>query len=286
MQERRERSDLIAVDIGNSRIKLGRFQRDGIEKAAISADNPAVDTHRLSEPIATVELPIINTSGVFDQARLAAWCKQERLGSIEWRVASVQRAAAIRFASALADLAKQHAFNWPVQHLTFCDLPLTIRVDEPQRVGIDRLLGALAGNILRTHDRGAIIVDMGTAITVDLLEPDGAFAGGAILPGLAMSAQALAEQTDALPHVDLEFVDGHPAPLGKSTVPAIQSGIYWGTIGAIREMIKQLSAPLRTTPDVFITGGASKYVAETLADQQPTRHLHNLVLSGIALVKP
>src|SRR6185312_7996787 len=111
----------------------------------------------------------------------------------------------------------------------------------------------------RSADRAAIIVDLGTAITVDLLEAGGAFAGGAILPGIATSARALDERTDALPRVPLEFLDKPPVPLGKSTVSAIESGIYWGAIGAIRELIGQLAAPLKRAPDVFITGGASAH---------------------------
>jgi type III pantothenate kinase len=146
------------------------------------------------------------------------------------------------------------------------------------------LVAALAADRLRQRDRAAIIVDLGTAITVDLVESDGAFAGGAILPGIATSARALAEQTDALPQVTLEFLDHPPAPLGKSTVPAIESGIYWGAIGAIRELVIQLSAPFQTQPDLFITGGASRQVADLLKTQGAVRHVPNLVLSGIALV--
>ncbi len=83
-------------------------------------------------------------------------------------------------------------------------------------------------------------------------------------PGIAMSARALAEQTDALPQVTLEFFDKPPAALGTSTVPAIESGIYWGAIGAIRELVSQLSAPFQIRPDIFITGGASRQVADLL----------------------
>ncbi|HVT28194.1 MAG TPA: type III pantothenate kinase, partial [Lacipirellulaceae bacterium] len=96
---------------------------------------------------------------------------------------------------------------------------------------------------------------------------------------------ALSEQTDALPRVDLQYLDNPPAPLGKSTVPAIESGIYWGTIGAIRELIAQLSDPLQNRPDVFITGGASAHVAKLLKGDHTVRHVPNLVLSAIALVQ-
>jgi type III pantothenate kinase len=159
-------------------------------------------------------------------------------------------------------------------------------VAEPARVGIDRLLAALAADRLRRPDRAAIVVDLGTAITVDLLDADGAFRGGAILPGIAMSAAALAEHTDALPRVAMEQLERPPAAVGASTVPAIESGLYWGAVGAVRELIGQMSSDLDASPDVFLTGGASEHVAEILAANAmfEVHHVPHLVLSGIALV--
>ena len=102
----------------------------------------------------------------------------------------MHRGAAARLSAVLADWAKQSGEDCPIRQLTYRDVPLTIRVDEPARVGIDRLLAALAADRLRQRDRAAIVVDLGTAITVDLVDADGAFAGGAILPGIATSARA------------------------------------------------------------------------------------------------
>ena len=183
-------------------------------------------------------------------------------------------------------MAKKLGRRWPLRQLTYRDVPLVIHVDAPERVGIDRLLAAVAADRLRRPDRAAIIVDAGTAITVDLLDENGAFCGGAILPGIAMSARALEEQTDALPRVALEHLAHPPAPLGKSTVPAIESGLYWGAVGAIRELIRRLAAPLAAPPDVLLTGGASPEVAEILAASEnwSVRHVPHLVLAGIALV--
>jgi type III pantothenate kinase len=163
---------------------------------------------------------------------------------------------------------------------------LAIEVDSPERVGVDRLMAAVAAERLRGSDRAAVVVDLGTAITVDLVTPAGAFAGGAILPGLAMSAQALEEQTDALPHVPLDHWQRPPAPLGKSTVPAIEAGLFWGTVGAVRELIGQLSAGCESSPDVFLTGGHAPLVATALANSVSwtVRHVPHLVLAGIAIV--
>jgi type III pantothenate kinase len=284
MRDGRLLSDLIAIDIGNSRVKLGRFQREFFGDNDASTRTRIDDGPLLPEPCATLDLPIRHDNGEFDIGRLATWCNEHLSDGTTWYIASVHRAAAARLSATLVERAKQSGKHCAIRQLTYRDVPLTIRVDEPARVGIDRLLAALAADRLRQRDRAAIVVDLGTAITVDLVDADGAFAGGAILPGIATAARALADQTDALPQVALEFLDKPPAALGKSTVPAIESGIYWGAIGAIRELVSQLSAPFQTRPDLFVTGGASRQVADLLKTHGAVRHMPNLVLSGIALV--
>ncbi len=285
MHEGRVLSNLVAVDIGNSRVKLGQFQRECSGEIVVGAGVAIGDDRLLPEPVATFDLPIRHDTGEFDVNRLARWCDEHLSAETAWLVASVHRAAAARLSAVLTERAGQSQNDCPIRQLTYRDVPLMIRVEQPARVGIDRLLAALAADRIRQRDRAAIVVDLGTAITVDLLDADGAFAGGAILPGIATSARALAEQTDALPQVALEFLDKPPMPLGTSTVSAIESGIYWGAIGAIRELVSQLSAPFHIRPDIFVTGGASMHVADLLKTQGSVRHVPNLVLSGIALVK-
>jgi type III pantothenate kinase len=268
---------LVAVDIGNSQMKLGQFARQNMGAAL-----PTGATS-LPEPIATLELPIVHETGLFDLKLLAAWCEQHLSPDTHWSIGSVHRGAGSLLAATIAAWAKQLEIDWSTRTLTYQDVPLAIRVEEPARVGIDRLLAALAANRLRAPDRAAIVVDLGTAITVDLVEVDGAFAGGAILPGIGMAGRALAEQTDALPHVVMEHSVAPPAPLGKSTTAAIQAGLYWGTVGAVGELVSRLSAGLPTQPDVFITGGAARAVTESL-EQHRMHYIPHLVLAGIALL--
>lgn len=264
---------LIAVDIGNSRIKLGRFER-------------AARTRDLPEPTATLELPLAGKAADFEVAHLADWCRKEIAGAAAWLVSSVQRTAADRLRAEVATLAKQLSRDWPLRQLAFADVPLVVEVDEPERVGMDRLMGAVAADRLRPADHAAIVVDLGTATKLSVLSDVGAFVGGAILPGLAMSARALQEQTDALPHVDVERWQQPPLVLGRSTVLAIESGIFWGTVGAIRELLAQLTKSLPPEPAVIITGGGSQLAAEVLAEDASfhLRHVPHLVLSGVAIV--
>lgn len=264
---------LVAVDIGNSRVKIGRFDRGD-------------SRHDLPEPTATLELPLTNRAGDFDAASLANWCRRELPGDAAWLLSSVHRGATERLTAAAAALAIELDRAWPQRQIAFADVPLVVEVDAPERVGMDRLMGAVAADRLRPRDTPAIVVDLGTATKLCLLTDVGAFVGGAILPGLAMSARALEEQTDALPRVDVERWQRPPLALGKATVPAIESGIFWGTVGAIRELVAQLSIPLASPPAIFVTGGGSQLVAEVLADDGGIhpRHLPHLVLSGVAIV--
>jgi type III pantothenate kinase len=267
-------SSLVAVDIGNSRMKLGRF-------AAVSTVSGA-----LPEPVDTFDLPIAHATGEFDVGRLAAWCEGQVGNAAEWRIASVHRAATEQLRVVIDELTKMQSRNWKLQQVTNRDVPLAIDVEAPQRVGIDRLLAAAAANRLRLPEHIAVVVDIGTAITVDLVDQSGIFRGGAILPGIAMAARALEAETDALPRVKLDHLAHPPAAIGKSTVTAIESGLYWGAVGAIRELIHQLTEPNAAPADVFLTGGASADVRDVLAKGEAwsVQHVPHLVLAGIALV--
>jgi type III pantothenate kinase len=268
------RTNAFAVDIGNSRMKVGRF-----------APEAKLDD-ALPVPDASFGTSIDHVTGEFDSREFCGWCDEHVSDDAQWLVASVHREAANRFEAHVSDWTKKAGRESRIRRITYCDVPLVIRVDEPARVGIDRLVAAWAADRLRGRDRAAVVVDLGTAITVDLLEADGAFCGGAILPGTALSARALAEHTDALPRVDLDHLEHPPAAVGKSTVRAIEAGLYWGAVGAVRELIAQMTKGRTAVPDVFLTGGASAHVAELLAAnaEYEVRHVPHLVLSGIALV--
>jgi pantothenate kinase type III len=305
--------NLIAADIGNSRIKLARFPlaqaasfaealkgRPSLAPSVDGRDSIAFDGRIESNPYwslfeqgETLYLPILDRGGQFDDERLAAWCQEFIAGDAEWFVASVHRGAADRLSSLVNHVSAERRLHWPLRRLTYQDVPLAIHVDEPHRVGIDRLLAATAVNCVRDPERAAIVVDLGTAIKVDLVSCEGAFAGGAILPGIGISARALHEFTDALPHIARERLDVPPPPLGKSTTAAIESGLFWGAVGAIRELVAKFASGQPLAPELFLTGGASPEVAKLLRpgpidDESPpvagVFHVPHLVLAGIAIV--
>jgi type III pantothenate kinase len=265
---------LIAVDIGNSGIKLGRFTRER---------NASEFGGRLPEPSATLELPIDHVTGSFDASQLAQWCASNTSVHTCWSIGSVHRGAGELLAAMIDSWARQLKIVWPIRRLVPQGVPMPIRVDEPARVGIDRLLAAFAANRLRAPRKAAIVIDLGTAITVDLIEVDGAFAGGAILPGIGTAGSALADQTDALPHIQLPHSSAAPAALGKSTAAAIEAGLYWGAVGAIERLVAELSLAMSTAPDLFITGGAASAVRKSMSKE--IQYIPHLVLAGIALLE-
>ena len=129
-------------------------------------------------------------------------------------------------------------------------------------VGIDRLLNAVGANRLRSAHTPAVVVDLGTAITVDLVGPQGDFLGGAILPGIGTSARALYEFTDLLPLLDMHALAEPPPPLGTATTEALRSGLYWGAVGGVRELITRLGeAGEIDAADPFLAGGTAPAVA-------------------------
>ncbi len=120
------------------------------------------------------------------------------------------------------------------------------------------------------------MIDCGSAITVDAVDQSGAFVGGAILPGLGLAARALAEFTYWLPRVD---VNQPPEPLGKNTEQALRSGLYWGTVGGLNELVRRLSEELGGQPVVYITGGDAALLSGRL--EQPAVLIADLTLHGI-----
>jgi type III pantothenate kinase len=250
---------LVAVDVGNNRLKFGLFDRQN-EVA-------------LPEP-AAVRACDGSSSSLED---LAAWLDGRLPVGGRWWIASVNRPSTTR----LLQWLQQARPADQVTLLAAGDLPLVVALERPDMVGIDRLLDAVAANRLRRADAAAVLVDVGTAITVDLVAADGSFQGGAILPGIAMSARALHTFTDLLPLVDMRELSAPPPALGTSTEAALQSGLFWGAVGAIRQLLEVLPGRCAGPSDVFLTGGAGPAVARLLGDT--ARHVPHLTLAGIAL---
>ncbi|SFA72286.1 type III pantothenate kinase [Poseidonocella pacifica] len=131
-----------------------------------------------------------------------------------------------------------------------CALPVDVRVDAGTNVGPDRLVNTVAG--YDRHGGDLIIVDFGTATTFDVVDVDGAYVGGVIAPGVNLSLQALHEAAAALPHVDVTM----PATVvGTNTVACMQSGVFWGYVGLVREICTRIRAERDRPMKIVATGG-------------------------------
>ena len=137
------------------------------------------------------------------------------------------------------------------------DWGFAIKVDNPDEVGADRLVNALAGH--RRFGGPLVVVDFGTATTFDVVDRDGAYLGGVIAPGINLSLEALHHAAARLPRIGI----GRPqAVIGRSTVPAMQSGVYWGYIGLIEGLLVRIKAEFGGPMKVIATGGLAPLFAE------------------------
>ncbi|MCB9980857.1 MAG: type III pantothenate kinase [Rhodospirillales bacterium] len=155
----------------------------------------------------------------------------------------------------LEGFCKKHLHLVPV-FITKDHVPITIDMERPEDVGADRLVNALAVKMHygeRVGTSGAIVIDFGTATTFDVIDASGAYAGGAIAPGIDLSVNALHSAASKLPKIGVR----KPAQaIGKTTVEAMRSGVYWGYVGLIERITGQISAELGTKkPFVLATGG-------------------------------
>lgn len=137
------------------------------------------------------------------------------------------------------------------------DWGFEIKVDNPEDVGADRLLNSLAAH---HHYRGPLaVIDFGTATTFDVVDGDGAYLGGVIAPGINLSIEALHRAAARLPRIGI----GRPqAVIGRGTVAAMQSGIYWGYVGMVEGIVSRIRQEMGDPLKVIATGGLAPLFAE------------------------
>jgi len=135
-------------------------------------------------------------------------------------------------------------------------LPLKLDLAEPESVGPDRVVAsAMAHERMQT---AVAVADFGTAITIDCVDAEGVFLGGTIMPGLRLSAKALAENTARLPLVEPEVPN---TPWGRNTDEAISGGLIFGIVGAVREIVERYANRLGSWPELIATGGDARLIA-------------------------
>jgi type III pantothenate kinase len=132
-----------------------------------------------------------------------------------------------------------------------------VRIDRPEQVGVDRLVNCVAAQ--ERHGGPLIVIDFGTATTFDIVGPDGGYEGGVIAPGINLSIEALYRAAAQLPRITVEKPD---KVIGKATVPAMKSGVFWGYIGLVEGLVARIQAEYGQPMKVISTGGLAPLFTE------------------------
>lgn len=219
----------LAVDIGNTNIKLGLWDRTGW---SVMQRVPAAPTPDFTAMLA----------GFAGQAQAAA-------------VTSVVPALAAQIIPALRCVLRIDPLLITPQLKT----GVRIALDQPQQVGTDRLLNAAAAYELVGGP--VIVVDWGTATKFDVVEAGGVYRGGAIAPGIGITREALRTEVALLHDVQVE-VAPPPTPIGTNTAAAIQAGLFWGHVALAERLVARLKAALPAgSMTVIATGGDAPHIA-------------------------
>ena len=250
--------NIIAIDIGSTNTRIGLFL-DGKEDSIQSIPDQSEAQLRECLVDAWRKIPVLESSK-----------EGKRNGVI---VVSSVRPASTDMVRQIAEECLDEKIRVIGQDVP---LPMSAWVDEPDKVGTDRIVSAAAAYAV--VEDAVVVADFGTAVTIDLVDENGVFRGGVICPGFEISAQALKDNTALLPKVTVHRPTG---PYGKNTADAINCGLYYSIIGAMEEIIRRYAEEIGRWPQTIITGAG----AETIKEDCPfvDNFVPNLVVRGIVL---
>ena len=231
------RAMLLALDIGNTNVTVGLFRAGALIGTRRAATNPLAT----SDEFELLANGLLQLDGI-SLADVDGIC----MASVVPRLSvAVERVAARR--------------SIPLVAATAGSVPLAVRVDRPDDVGADRLVNALAA--ARLYGTPAVVVDFGTATTLDCVAADGAYVGGAIAPGLELGLEALASKTAKLPRIELVAPD---RAIGRNTVHAMQAGTVFGyqalaagLLDRVRGELAEANGVEPASVKAILTGGLS-----------------------------
>ncbi|MFA7187675.1 type III pantothenate kinase [Dehalococcoides mccartyi] len=228
---------LVAVDIGNTSVNIGIFEGEQL----LANWHLGSVAQRMADEYASLLLGLLQHAGI-------------QAGELN-RV--IMCSVVPPLTTTFEEVFKTYFKATPLVVGAGIKSGVKIRMDNPREVGADRIVNAAAARVL--YPGACIIVDMGTATTFDTLSESGEYIGGAIAPGIATSAQAIVEKTSKLPKIEII----HPAKaIGSNTVSAMQSGVYFGYIGLVEELVRRIQAELGQKARVVATGGYASLIAE------------------------
>lgn len=248
---------ILAVDIGNSNIVLGGIQGNDI----------AFEARLRTEPTKTSDEYCIDVKIILD---VYGFKPEDVEGAI---ISSVVPQVLNSIKTAIKKLTGKTALVVGPGLKT----GLNIRVENPSQTGADLVVGSVAA--LREHKPPLIVVDMGTATTMSVLDDSGALIGGCICPGVKISLDALTERTALLPGLQL---DQPRKAIGRNTIDCMRSGIMMGNACMLDGMVQRMEEELGQKATVVITGGIAKFIAPLC--KTPMIYDKDLLLKGLAFL--
>lgn len=250
--------NIIAVDIGNTNIDIGLFL-DGKEQLIKSI--PGRSQAKLATCLKSAwgKIPVAESSK-----------EKKRDGVIV--VSSVKP----DWTKLIQQIAKDELGEKVYIIGKDIPLPISLWVDEPNKVGTDRVVSAAAA--YDVVEDAVVVADFGTAVTIDIVDEKGIFLGGVICPGFEISAKALKENTAQLPKTK---ITKPKTPYGKNTTEAINCGLYYSAIGTLQEVIRRYAEKIGKWPQTIITGSAAKTIKDDC--DFVDSFVPNLVVKGIVL---
>lgn len=227
---------LLAIDIGNTNIMLGLYEGDELGPHW----RLATDHARMPDEFAMQLLDLLDYAGVsLTQIDGVALASGVPILTTRW-----------------SEVCRRYLKLEPLIISAAMETGLVILYDTPSAVGADRVVDAVAA--YQRYGGPLIIVDFGTATTFEAITAAGEYLGGAIAPGVGISAAALAERAAKLPTVD---VVQPPSPIGRNTVHSMQSGLFYGYVGLVEGMVARFKAELGPGATVVGTGGLAPLIA-------------------------
>ena len=246
---------ILAVDIGNSNIVLGGVR----EKEILFQARIVTDHIKTSDQYCAELKTMLDLFGV---------SAQEIEGSI---VASIVPPVLNSFRTAIRKLTGKSCLVVGPGLKT----GLNILIDNPAQTGADLVAGAVAA--LREYQPPLIVVDMGTATTISVLDQNGSLIGGCVCPGVKISLEALTSRTALLPGISL---DQPKKAIGRNTIDCMRSGIMLGTASMLDGMIARMEAELGVKTTVILTGGIGKFILPLCSTQMI--YDEDLLIKGLA----
>jgi type III pantothenate kinase len=238
---------LLALDIGSTNVTIGLFRAGTLVATRRAATDPRASADEF-------------------QAALDALLRLDDASLAD--VSSMVAASVVPTVTAAAETVAAR-LERPLLLATAGTVPIPVRVDRPQDVGADRLVNALAAQ--RLYGTPAVVVDFGTATTLDAVSANGEYLGGAICPGVSISADALFQRAARLPRIE---VRKPKTVIGRTTVGAMEAGLFYGYVGMVEGLVRRMSAELALTAEGLLLDDhygaqAMTLLRHVLAEERP-----------------